>query len=214
MTIRVLLADDHRLVLDGLRHLIDHEPDMRVVGEALNGEEACRLWSELTPDLAIVDLSMPVLNGQDAIARMMAERPGPVLVLSMHADSRYVCAALKAGARGYLLKEAAFEELIRAIRSVRAGKLFLSASLGTPLLETLVERLRHDGDDPETLSGREREVLRHYAEGRSTKEIAALLHVSVKTVETHRAQIMEKLQLRSIAELTKYAIRTGLTGLD
>ena len=216
MTIRVLLADDHRMVLDGLRHLIEHESDMLVVAEAQTGEEAYKLWHEIAPDVAVLDLTMPLLNGMDAARRMVAERPqAKVLMLSMHADPRYVRESLKAGARGYLLKEAAASELLRAIRCVHRGDLFLSAALGTSLLEEFVVRLRRDEEEcAERLSAREREVLQLYAEGHATKDIAARLHLSVKTIETHRSQIMRKLDLHSIAELTKYAIREGITGLD
>ena len=216
MTLRILLADDHRMILDGLRSLIDHEADMQVVAESTNGEDACSLWDEKKPDVAIMDVSMPVLNGIDAMRRMLAGRKeGRVVALSMHSDPRYVREALKAGARGYILKESAFGELICAIRDVSAGRLFLSASLGASLMEEFVVLLRQGGETrPERLSSRERQVLQRLAEGRSTKEIAADLHLSIKTIETHRSQIMHKLDLHSIAELTKYAIREGLTSLD
>ena len=216
MTLRLLLADDHQMVLDGLKHLIEHESGMWVVAEALNGEEAYTLWLETAPDVAVLDLTMPLLNGLDAARRMVAERPdAKVLILSMHADPSYVREALKAGARGYLLKEAAASELLRAIRCVHRGELFVSASFGTSLLEEFVARLRQDDETRDNrLSARQREVLQLLAEGHTTKEIASRLHLSVKTIETYRAQIMHKLDLHSIAELTKYAIREGLTGLD
>jgi len=216
MTLRLLLADDHQMVLDGLKHLIEHESGMWVVAEALNGEEAYTLWLETAPDVAVLDLTMPLLNGLDAARRMVAERPdAKVLILSMHADPSYVREALKAGARGYLLKEAAASELLRAIRCVHRGELFVGASFGTSLLEEFVARLRQDDETRDNrLSARQREVLQLLAEGHTTKEIASRLHLSVKTIETYRAQIMHKLDLHSIAELTKYAIREGLTGLD
>lgn len=216
MPIRLLIADDHRLVLDGLRHLIEHEPDLCVVAEAANGEEAVRLHLETAPDLAIIDFSMPVMNGLEATRRILAERPGARLImLSMHEDRRFALESLKAGARGYILKDTAFAEFIQAIRTVMAGRLFLSAPLDGLLLEELVVHLKAEGDTaPPKLSSREREVLQLYAEGHSTREIAARLHLSVKTVETHRAQIMDKLGLHTIAGLTKYAIREGLTSVE
>jgi len=216
MTIRVLLADDHRMILDGLRRLIESERDMKVVAEATQGEEACRLWRETKPDIAVMDISMPVMNGIEAARAMLSENPSSrVLVLSMHSDPRYVREAFKSGARGYLVKEAASIELIRAIRCVSSGQLFLSASLGSSLLEEFVSLLRVGTQTPsDKLSARERQVLQLLAEGHSTKDIAAQLHVSAKTVETHRAQLMEKLKLFSIAELTKYAVREGLTSLE
>ena len=216
MPIRLLIADDHRLVLDGLRHLIEHEPDLCVVAEALNGEEAVRLHQETGPDLAIIDFSMPVMNGLEATRRILAERPGArVIMLSMHEDRRFAVESLKAGARGYILKDTAFAEFVQAIRTVMAGRLFLSAPLDGLLLEELVVHLKAESDTaPPRLSSREREVLQLYAEGHSTREIAARLHLSVKTVETHRAQIMDKLGLHTIAGLTKYATREGLTSIE
>ncbi len=215
MALRILLADDHRMVLDGLRQLIEQQASMQVVAEATNGDEAYHAWKQAKPDISVIDISMPILSGLDLARRILGEQPkAKLLVLSMHSDPRYVRQALKIGVRGYIVKEEASEELIRAIRTVHAGNLFISRSLGDTLLEDFVSLLKHGSDGSgSVLSERERQVLGCLADGCSTKEIATMLHVSVKTVESHRTHIMEKLDLHSIAELTKYAIREGLTDL-
>jgi len=214
--ITILIADDHQLMQDGLRGLIERNAELRVVAQAKSGIEAVSMALERRPDVAILDVTMPGLNGFDATRRIVAELPGTkVIILSMHSDPRFVREALKAGAKGYILKEDTFVELSEAIRAVCAGQIVLSSVLNTQMLEELTDRLRTGPEDEgQVLSPREREVLQSIAEGLSTKEIAALLSVSLKTVETHRAHMMEKLGLHSVAELTKYAIRAGLTSVE
>ena len=216
MGVRVLIADDHRIVRDGLRSLIAEEQDMSVVGEAENGRAAVELAQELSPDVVIMDVSMPGLNGLEATRQIRKAVPAPrVIALSMHADRRFVTGMLSAGASGYLLKDCAFEELVRAIRAVASGQTYLSPGVAGAVVQDYVNRLAaSDQPAPSVLSPREREVLQLVAEGWATKEIAAQLHVSVKTIETHRRQIMDKLGVGSVAELTKQAIRMGLTSLE
>ena len=213
---KILLADDHKLLIDALRPLLERHRDVEVVGVATDGLEAVRLASELKPDIVLMDISMPGMNGVDAARNVLRDLPETkVIMLSMHADRRFIQAALRTGARGYILKESAAREVIEAIQAVQQGQVYFSHSVRDQVLSDYVERLRDDaqtGASP--LSGREREVLQMLAEGKPTKVIAELLHVSVKTIETHRKQIMDKLDLHSIAELTKYAIREGLTQLD
>ena len=230
---KVLLADDHRIVREGLRSLLEAQDDMHVVGEADNGRMALEMAAEHEPDVVVMDVAMPQLNGIEATRRLMNDQPDTkVVALSMHSDRRYVAEALKAGATAYLLKDGAFDELVTAIRAVIADKVYLSPRVAGVVVDDYVRRLPGDrgadgdasgrgagsGHDPanafQKLTAREREVLQLMAEGYATKEIATRLHVSVKTVETHRRQLMEKLQLYSVAEVTKYAIREGLTSLE
>lgn len=216
MTIRLVVADDHKLFRDGLRLLLERRADLEVVGEAADGREVVRLAASLRPDLVVLDVSMPGLNGIEA-ARVIREHDPSVRIamLSMHADRRYVLESLKAGASAYLLKDDGFDELVRAIPRILAGHLVLAERVGEQVVQEYLALARREGDSAfDRLSPREREVLQLIAEGRSTKEIAALQDVSVKTVETRRQQIMEKLDLHSVAELTKYAIREGLTSLE
>ena len=215
MPVRIVIADDHRIVREGLRHLLEKRTDFKVVAEAADGEAAVRLARELSPDVVILDISMPGLNGIEATRRILAERPGVrILALSMHSDRRFVIETLKAGASGYLLKDSAFDELARAIEVVMARGAFLSPAITEMVVRDYVAQAGADGAAAfSVLTPREREVLQLMAEGGSTKEIAARLAVSVKTVESYRQQIMEKLDLHSVAELTKYAIREGLTEL-
>ncbi len=215
MTVRILLADDHQIVREGLRNLLERQPGFETVGEAADGPSAVQRCRELSAQVVIMDLSMPGLNGIEATRQILAENPAVrVLILSMHSDRRYVLQALKAGASGYLLKDSAFDELVRAIQTVRSGRISLSPALSDQVLQEYVRQLQEADDSVfSRLTSREREVLQLLAEGRSTKEIAGQLHVSVKTVETHRKQIMDRLDLHSVAELTKYAIREGLTQL-
>ena len=213
---RVLIADDHKILRDGLRTLLEQEDDIDVVGEADNGRSTVKIASDLVPDVVIMDVAMPDLNGIDATRRITEAMPDArVLALSMHSDGRYVKGMLQAGARGYILKDCAAEELTRAIRSVMAGQIYVSPGVTGVIVDEYVRRLDTDeAHDAGILTHREREVLQLLAEGGSTAQIAGELHVSVKTVETHRKRIMDKLGLHSIAELTKYAIREGITTLE
>lgn len=220
MGIRVLLVDDHQIVRDGLRSLLGKQMDIEVIGEADNGRDALVLARELLPDVVVMDIGMRELNGIDATRQLKTEHPAvKVVALSMHSDRRYVSEMLAAGASGYLLKDSAFDELTLAIRSVAAGQMFLSQGVSGTVLDDYVRRLTGTGGDApasggKALSPREREVLQLIAEGASTKEVAARLHLSVKTVETHRRQIMDKLGIYNIAGLIKYAVREGLASLD
>ena len=215
MIVRILLADDHTIILDGLCSLLGKNQDFKVVGRASDGMSAVRLAASLSPDIVIMDVSMPGLNGIDAARRILAENPKTkIIALSMHNDGRYISAALKSGAMGYILKESAFEELIAAIRTVMKGQCYLSASIAAVVIKDYIRHLeKTESGVFSVLTPREREVLQALSEGLSTKEIASRLGVSIKTVETYRSQIMEKLDIHSIAELTEYAIREGITSL-
>lgn len=215
MTIRVLLADDHQIFRQGLRSMLAGERDIQVVGEAENGRSAVAFAGELRPDVVVMDLRMPDLNGMEATRQIVGQNAGVrVVALSAEADPRLVAETLRAGAAGFVVKQGAYEELAAAVRTVMAKKVHLSPSIAGTVVEGYV---RPGGEAPlsafERLSGREREVLQLMAEGRATKEVAATLHVSAKTVETHRRNIMEKLQIDNVAGLTKYAVREGLTAL-
>lgn len=210
---RVLLADDHGIVRGGLRLLLDREPDLTVAGEAADGREAVDWLSRATADVVVMDVGMPVLNGVEATAQITRRYPGiGVVILSMHRDETYVLRSLRAGARGYVLKESAESELIAAVRAVTAGKSFFSPKVKRLLQAETTERLRREGreDRYELLTEREREVLQMIAEGNSNKEIAGRLFLSVLTVETHRKRILEKLGLHGTADLILYAIRRGM----
>jgi len=215
MALRILLADDHKIVRDGLRNLLEKDPDIVVVGEAEDGREALQLARKLSPDVVIMDIAMPDLNGIEATRQILSEvRNVKVVALSMHSDKRYVSEMLKAGAAGYLLKDCAFEELITAIRTIVKGKIYLSPGIAGVVIDDYIRKGSNTDSSVFTiLSDREREVLQLMAEGRATKDVATHLNVSIKTVETHRTHIMTKLDIHSIAELTKYAIREGLTSL-
>lgn len=216
MTVRLVLGDDHKMFRDGLRPLLARHRELEVVGEASDGREAVELAEALRPDLVILDVSMPVLNGVEAARRIRQIDPGiRVAMLTMHSDRRFVLESLNAGATAYLLKDDAFEDLIRAIPRILAGQVVLAERIGSQVAREYAALAGREEDSVfGRLSPREREVLQLIAEGRTTKEIAALHEVSVKTVETQRKQIMDKLDLHSVAELTKYAIREGLTSLD
>lgn len=214
-TTRILLADDHKIFREGLRTLLSNQPGVEVVGEAENGRATLSMASDLDPDVVIMDVAMPELNGIEATRRIVADMPTTkVLALSMHADSRFVTRMLTAGARGYLLKDCAFEELTLAIQTVLDDDVYLSPGVAGVVVRAMQTRNEEAADQAPELTPREREVLQLVAEGRTTRAIADMLHVSVKTIETHRKQIMDKLELRSVAELTKYAVREGLTSLD
>jgi DNA-binding NarL/FixJ family response regulator len=208
--LRVLLADDHSIVRRGLRSLIETQPDLKVVAEAGDGLEALKLCDEHQPDAVILDVAMPKLNGIEVAERVQKlPRPPSVLILSMHADESYIIRALAAGARAYLLKDATDEDLLPALRAVAAGRPFFSPSVTGVLIEDYVRQLQARGltDSYHLLTDREREVLQLLAEGRSNKEVAALLDVGVSTVETHRANLMQKLNLHNTAEIVLYAVR-------
>lgn len=215
MTTRIILADDHKIMREGLRALLEKQTDFEVIDEAENGLDAVQLTKRLRPNIVIMDIGMPGLNGIEATRRIAADVPSTkVIALSMHSDKRFVIEMLKAGVSAYLLKDSASEELTSAIRTVLSGKPYLSPRITDVVLKDYLSTLSTKEPSAFTLlTPREREVLQLIAEGKTTKEIATALFVSVKTVETHRQQLMEKLNLRSVAELTKYAIREGLTSL-
>ncbi len=214
--IKIVLADDHQIVRHGLRSLLSAEPDMEVVGEADNGRAVVRLVQEKSPQVVIMDISMPDLNGIEATRQVIGEVPGiKIIALSMHSDSLFVLNMFKAGASGYLLKDCALEELVKAVRTVLNRKVYLSPGISDIVIKDFVIGCSHpDSSAYSILTTREREVLQLMAEGRNTNQIAENLCVSVKTVEAHRKQLMNKLDIHSVAELTKYAIRQGLTSLE
>ena len=216
MTIRVLIADDHTIMRAGLRSLLEKEDQIEVVAEAENGRKAVQLAVTHKPDVVVMDVSMPDLNGIEATSQVLESLPeAKVIALSMHSDKRFVMGMLRAGAFGYLLKDCASRELANAIVSVASNKKYLSPDIAGVVIEDSLYGGRTEGETVSSmLSAREREVLQLIAEGWSTKQIAAHLYVSVKTIETHRRQIMKKLDLHNIADLTKYAIREGLTSVE
>jgi len=215
MGIKIILADDHKIIREGLRALLEKEPDMEVVGEANDGIATVRLTKNLNPDIVIMDIGMPDMNGIEATRQIISETKGvKVIALSMHSDRRFVLQMLKAGASGYLLKDSAFEELALAIKTVMLGQPYLSPKITDVVIkEYIISMAKNEETVFTKITAREREVLQLIAEGKSTKQIASFLNVSVKTIETHRQQIMEKLNIHSIAELTKYAIREGIASL-
>jgi DNA-binding NarL/FixJ family response regulator len=211
--VRVLLADDHGIVRRGLRSLLETEPTITVVAEAADGLEALRLCGEHKPDTLIVDIGMPKLNGIEVAARAQKlDRPPAVIILSMHSDESYIARALAAGARAYLLKDATDEDLIPALRAVMQGRPFFSPAVTAVLVEDYMRQLRARGltDTYHLLTDREKEVLQLLAEGRSNKEVATLLELGLSTVETHRANLMQKLNLHNTAEIVLYAVRKGI----
>jgi two-component system response regulator NreC len=211
--LRVLLADDHGIVRRGLRSLLESEPGLSIVAEAADGLEALRLCEEHAPDTLIVDIAMPKMNGIEVASRVQKlPQPPRVIILSMHADESYILRALAAGARAYLLKDATDEDLLPAVRSVAAGKPFFSGAVTAVLVEDYMRRLQARGltDSYHLLTDREKEVLQLLAEGRSNKEVASLLDLGLSTVETHRANMMVKLNLHNTAEIVLYAVRKGI----
>lgn len=215
MTIRIILADDHQIVREGLCSLLENESDIEVLGEAGNGRATVEMAQKLKPDVVVMDLAMPDLNGIEATRQILTNAADvKVLALSMHSDKRFILGALQAGASGYVLKDCAFEELARAIRTVVTNQTYLSPRIADIVVERYVRHQPSPAYPWSALTPREREVLQLIAEGATVKKIAFILGVSHKTIETHREQIMRKLNVYSIAELTKYAIREGLTSLD
>ena len=216
MTIRVLLADDHHIMREGLRAMLAREPDLEVVAEADSGQSALALTEQLRPDVVVMDVAMPDMNGIEATQKIADTVPGVrVLALSMHSDKRFVRQMLLAGAAGYLIKGCTFQEFVLAIRTVTEGNTYLSPVVARTVTEDYTTRLAGAGlARPVPLTPREREILQLLAEGNGSKEIAAQLHTTAKTVLTHRRNIMEKVGAQSLAELVKYALREGLTSLD
>jgi two-component system response regulator NreC len=212
-TIRILLADDHNVMRDGLRMLLERQPGFEVVAEAANGLEAVRRTEEQTPDVVVMDIAMPTLNGIEATRRITSATPAAaVVILSMHYDESYVLRSLKAGAKAYLLKDSAKADLISAIRAVHEGRSFLSPGISRILQDDYLAQLEARGvtDSYDLLTAREREILQLVAEGKTNKEIAAVLNISPYTIDTHRAHILQKLNLHSAPELILYAVRKGL----
>jgi two-component system response regulator NreC len=219
MGIKILLCDDHQIIREGLRSLLEKQPDMTVVGEGINGLDAIRLAQERKPDIIVLDIGMPELNGIAATRRIFEEcEKIKILALSMHSDHHFVTEMLEAGASGYMLKDSAFSELANAIRTIIAGGLFISPRIAGNVLEQFTQRtkstVRRKQQRKVELSQRESEILQMIAEGKSSKDIAQTINISIKTVETHRQHIMHKLGAHNVASLTKYAIREGLTSLE
>jgi two-component system, NarL family, response regulator NreC len=207
-SIRILLADDHAMVRQGFKMILSAQPDMEIVGEAGNGREAVEMAAEMKPDVVVMDVAMPELNGIEATRRITEAMPQTrVLALSMHKDSVYVREILRAGARGFLLKDAIDRDLLAAVRAVAAGEGYLSPAVSEAVLS---DYRRHVSDPLDLLTSREREVLQMIAEGKTNKDIAGLLRLSVYTVDAHRGRIMEKLNLHSVGELVRFAVRKGL----
>ena len=212
MSIRIVLADDHKMILAALRSLLEKEIDIAVVGEAGDGAALLELVERTAPDVAVVDVGMPGLNGIEATRRLLAARPLlKVIALSAYSDKRFVLEMLEAGAKGYLIKASASDELPRAIRAIARGQTYLCPEVAGSIVEAVRDKTSLEGSAAPKLGQREREVLALLAEGKSSSEIAARMHIAASTVEVHRRNIMRKLDLHSVAELTKYAIREGLT---
>jgi len=216
MSIRIIIADDHQIVRQGLRTLLEKEADMEVVAEAEDGRRAVALARDYIPHVVVIDVEMPDLNGIEAAMQILTEYPQiKIIALSMYSDRRFVTNMLKAGASGYLLKDCAFEELVQAIRLALANRIYLSPGVADVVVRDYVSHTPAPSKSVfAVLTTREREVLQLLSEGKRTSQIAEALHISIKTVETHRQQVMHKLGMRSVAELTKYAIREGLTSLE
>lgn len=219
MSIKIVLCDDHQIIREGLRSLLEKQPDMSVVGEGVNGLDAIRLAREKKPDIMVLDIGMPELNGIAATRRIFEDsKKIKVLALSMHSDQHFVTEMLEAGASGYMLKDSAFSELANAIRTIMVGGLFISPRIAGNVLEQFSQRAnpssRKKSHHKVELSQRESEILQMISEGKSSKDIAQTINISIKTVETHRQHIMQKVGAHNVASLTKYAIREGLTSLE
>ena len=213
--IRLLLVDDHKILRDGLKKAIDQESDMILVGEAENGRTALQLARETLPDVIIMDISMPELNGIEAARQIIRQNcDQKIIALSMHADKHYVLGMLKAGVKGYILKTNAFEELARAVRTIMTGQSFISRELTTIVVKSAVTNFQCDtAKSSETLTSREIEILQLIAEGKNSEYMAAELNISRRTIEVHRRSLKKKLKLNTIADLTRYAIKTGIISL-
>lgn len=211
---RILIADDHSIVRSGIRHLLSTRKDVEIVGEADDGLSAIRMVKRLKPDMVLMDIGMPQMNGIEAIQEIVRERKDiKVLVLSMHSDDKTVAKALKAGAKGYLIKSCDSRDLNEAIDALSSGEIYLSREISSTLIQGYIRKLDDDSSGLSLLTPKERQILQMIAEGNTTKDIAGTLNVSIKTVEVHRSNIMRKLNLHNIADLTKYAIREGLIQL-
>jgi DNA-binding NarL/FixJ family response regulator len=212
-TIRVIVADDHTIIRSGLKALLDREPDIEVVAEAADGRQAVQKAQELQPEVVLLDIAMPNLNGIEAARQIAAkhDRMG-IIILSMHSDESYVLKALKAGARGYLLKDSSESDVMNAVRAVNAGKAYFSPEISRMMADDYLRQMEQRGaeDSYELLTSREREILQMLAEGKSNKDVANLLNLSLHTVETHRSNILQKLNLHSVPELILYAVRKGI----
>lgn len=211
--VRILLADDHTVMRSGLRLLLERQPNLKVVGEAADGRQAVTLSESANPDVVIMDIGMPNLNGIEAARQIVSRSPRTAIaILSMHSDESYVIRALKAGARAYLLKDSAEADLLAAVRALTEGKSFFSPAISKILVEDYMRQLERQGaeDTYELLTNREREILQLLAEGKTNKEAATLLNLSLYTVETHRTHILQKLNLHNVPELILYAVRKGI----
>ena len=211
--VRILLADDHTVMRNGLRLLLERQPHLRVVGEAADGRQAVALSESANPDVVVMDIGMPNLNGIEATRQIVSHRPRTAIaIISMHSDESYVIRALKAGARAYLLKDSAEADLLAAVRALTEGKSFFSPAISKILVEDYMRQLESRGaeDTYELLTNREREILQLLAEGRTNKDVANMLNLSLYTVETHRTHILQKLNLHSVPELILYAVRKGI----
>jgi DNA-binding NarL/FixJ family response regulator len=216
MKTKIILADDHKIVREGLKNILNNEWGIEIIAEAENGRDAIQLVEEKKPDIIIMDIGMPELNGIESTKKISENSPNTkVIALSMHSDKQFVTGMLRAGASGYLLKDCAVDELVDAINTVRDNKIYLSSDISGVLVNELMNNLPiSEGSKTSELSDREKEVLQLLAEGISTREIASTLFISIKTVESHRKNIMVKLDLFTVPELTKFAVRTGLTSLE
>ena len=214
MSIRVIIADDHRIIREGIRMLLNGESDITVIAEAENGRRAVELACELGPDVIVMDITMPDLNGIEATRQILDLQPDTrIIALSMHSDRRFISGIIDAGAVGYLLKDCAFEELALAIRAVVSNQIYLSPRIAGIVVEDYLKHRQEANSGVNSLTDREKEVLQLIAEGNTVSQISTKIHLASKTIETHRKNIMNKLNIFSVAELTKYAIREGLTSL-
>jgi len=215
MAVKIILADDHTLFREGLLSILNDELTFNVIAQAENGREVVKMARSMDVDVIVMDIAMPELNGIEATSQVLHDKPDlKIIALSMHSDKHFVTGMLKAGAKGYLLKDCAGSELIRAVQEVLQDRYYISEEISTSVYNDYVNKLVEEGAEVSELTGREKEVLQLIAEGKSTQEIAETLFISVKTVEAHRVKIKTKLKLNSIPELTKYAIREGLTSLE